>query len=84
MARSRVSDGAPQWSLDSEKNRLYDLETRKIMQVDEERFWASFTNDGVPVWSPNSKSRRLAKFTPISDRRRIIDDLFGNHDQLRQ
>jgi tricorn protease len=66
---------APQWSPDSKKiafvdarMRIWylDVESKKVTQVDKERFWAPFTNDWVPVWSPDSKwlaySKRLANY----------------------
>jgi tricorn protease len=66
---------APQWSPDSKKIAFVDarmrvwyldVDTKKITQVDKERFWAPFTNDWVPVWSPDSKwlaySKRLANY----------------------
>jgi tricorn protease len=66
---------APQWSPDSKKvafvdarMRIWylDVESKKVTQVDKERFWAPFTNDWVPVWSPDSKwlaySKRLSNY----------------------
>jgi tricorn protease len=65
----------PQWSPDSTKvafvdsrMRIWyvDIESKKITQVDKERFWAPGSNDWVPVWSPDSKwlaySKRLGNY----------------------
>jgi tricorn protease len=62
-----------EWSPDSTKlsfvdarMRIWylDVGTKKVVQVDKERFWGPGSNDWVPVWSPDSKwlaySRRLA------------------------
>ena len=55
---------SPQWSPDSKKiafidshMRIWyvDLEQRKPVQVDKERYWNPFGDDWVPVWSPDSK-----------------------------
>jgi tricorn protease len=55
---------SPQWSPDSKKiafidshMRIWyvDLESRKPVQVDKERYWNPFGDDWVPVWSPDSQ-----------------------------
>jgi tricorn protease len=66
---------SPQWSPDSKKiafvdsrMRIWyvDVESKKVMQVDKEQFWAQANNDWVPVWSPDSKwlvySKRLNNY----------------------
>lgn len=65
----------PRWSPDSKKvaftdshMRIWyvDLETKKPVQVDRERFWDPFSADWAPVWSPDSKwlaySTRLTNY----------------------
>ena len=55
---------SPQWSPDSKKiafndshMRIWyvDVENRKPVRVDKERYWNPFGDDWVPVWSPDSK-----------------------------
>src|SRR5437762_466990 len=55
---------SPQWSPDSKKiafidshMRIWyvDVESRKPVRVDKERYWNPFGDDWVPVWSPDSK-----------------------------
>ena len=66
---------SPQWSPDSKKiafvdshMRIWyvDLDTRKPVRVDKERYWNPFGDDWVPVWSPDSKwlaySTRLSNY----------------------
>src|SRR5260370_36743682 len=65
----------PQWSPASKKiaftdshMRIWyvDLESKKPVQVDKERYWNPFGNDWTPVWSPDSKwlaySTRLTNY----------------------
>jgi tricorn protease len=66
---------SPQWSPDSKKiaftdshMRIWyvDLESKKPVLVDKERYWNPFGDDWVPVWSPDSKwlaySTRLTNY----------------------
>ena len=66
---------SPGWSPDSKKiafvdshMRIWyvDVEQRKPVQVDKERYWNNFGDDWVPVWSPDSKwlaySTRLSNY----------------------
>jgi tricorn protease len=66
---------ALEWSPDSKKIALVDarmriwyvdVESKKFVQVDKERFWAPASNDWAPVWSPDSKwllySKRLGNY----------------------
>ena len=65
----------PKWSPDSKKiafvdshMRIWyvDVESKKAVQVDKERYWNPFGGDWVPVWSPDSKwlaySTRLTNY----------------------
>jgi tricorn protease len=66
---------ALEWSPDSTKIALVDarmriwyvdVESKKFVQVDKERFWGPASNDWAPVWSPDSKwlaySKRLTNY----------------------